>query len=719
MDYRGPEDTIPFQLESQEANDTPQPAANVDVQDEPDDGLTQSELDKLSVERVYDLKSYAESYRASYYDVVWRLCKESYSGYKQYRSGMYNVENEKDKEKLRANIRIWNTFVQVESSVAKMVPSILADPSQIIQVFPKVYSESGRSRADAVVEMLRYQFEQQMDAASILNSVIKRGDMLGLSAMKLYYKYNVRDKVLRRPVYDESGKCIGIVRKKWRGVVDDRPDISVPDTSDLWWNPSATEFDDSVRWVIERSWYTREELKMLGEEGIFRNVDELLDKVAYSTLTTTDKFIRTGMTDVSSSEDPLIEIYELTTPERIITVSLESSICLRDAESPFDEQIIPYFWYRSTPCPGEHVGYGQIEPVIELDDESNAKRNQRLDNINRMLNMNFLAGSRAGLRTKSLELTPFAIHQCSDERAIVPFPFQNVTQDAMVEDERCKNDMDRTNGNFDIGRGEAPGGGQATATEIQTRMSQMAGRTQLRLMLFNRSLGKMWKSMWGLNQQFGCTSAFILLAGPNGQKLQVDPMELYGHEYEFVFGSGSFIGNASFERAQLNQFLQQILPTPLGAVLDQRKLWKRISKAWSNTIPGIEDCVLPEFLGNAPPGKIYKDPVAENMQMLQTMQALPVLDGEEHDIHIPIHMRDLMSPTSPASIQQVGAEHVNAHYQKLAAEAQQMAAQQQQQPQPQMSGRPPMPSGLPMDRMGMTQDMANVGTSGGMMGNGR
>jgi len=705
-DFRETEET-PYVIDANEGNQLANQKLlkqNEDTDDELE-ADSREELDKDTMEKFDNLWQHARAYRAGYYDSLWEVVERSYLGYKDYRAGAYNPEKATNKEKFRSNLRVWNTYIQVESSVADLVPSILNDPDSLIYVEPSTYTQNGNDKANAVKQLLKYQFLQQMDATSLLIALLKTGETKGLSCLKLSYKYETASKLKRRPIMDPiTGNCRGFVRMRRNEILHDRPDVSVPQMENIWWNMDATDQDDSVRWVIERQYYTRDEIKKLGEAGIFRNTEELLDKVSHSVMDSTTKLLRLGQMDFSSSEDPLIEIYEMWTPTRLITGSLETMICLRDTDNPFDDQIIPYFFYRATPVAGEMVGIGQVEPILDLDDESNAKRNQRIDNINRQLNQQFLSGSASGIRVKSLQFVPFNVIQGNDISQFKALEFPDVTQNAMIEDERAKVDMDKTNGNFDIGRGEQPQK-TASATEIATRVSQMSARKELKVKLLHRTLGKVWKAMWGLNQQFACTSAIVRVSGPDGSKLKVDPMAIYAGEYDFEFGSGGYIGNKLYDLQQLTQFLQQILPTPMGQVLDMRKLWGLVSKRWN--IPGIEDCVNHQVI----PPHIEKDPTEENIQMLLGQQ-VEVLDGELHEEHIPIHIRDLLGPGVSDETRRIGTQHINNHYGKMQAVAQAQAAAQPQIPAGQ-PGMPPRLGGNGPGINGAVQDLSNSVTVGG------
>src|SRR5690606_41445102 len=71
--------------------------------------------------------------------------------------------------------------------------------------------------------------------------------------------------------------------------------------------------------------------------------------------------------------------------EGVCTVVNRQAV-LEDRVNPFHHGEIPFLKITYNQLEGEFAGLGMVIPALDLQDEINAKRNQRLDNVNLTLN---------------------------------------------------------------------------------------------------------------------------------------------------------------------------------------------------------------------------------------------------------------------------------------------------------------------------------------------
>jgi len=226
------------------------------------------------------------------------------------------------------------------------------------------------------------------------------------------------------------------------------PKARVINPWDFYFDVDAYSLDD-ITWVGHRMEvhisYIEENIK----NKIYRKVD--LKKLKGSVTNTNDVIANNKTYSLTDNEDyvEVIELYDIPNKKKIVLGNRSVVLAYEDHEDP-----IPYVLVNAYPIAGDVLGLSDAELIIDLQREINAKRNQRLDNVNRLLNQMFFIYSDANIKNMKPLVRPvpgaFVIGDRKPEPLVVP----DLTQSLVLEETRPFRDIERTLGVYDIVRGE-------------------------------------------------------------------------------------------------------------------------------------------------------------------------------------------------------------------------------------------------------------------------
>jgi hypothetical protein len=590
-----------------------------------------------------------KKWRQAYYDSMWTLCDKAYYGYKE---GINLDDIEKD---FRSNIRIRYAYKQVESQVSKIIPSIIGfDPP--CSVFPNdENSEIRELKAKAAQKQLKYNFFQKQNAVELIINWIRQGERLGLSPMKLYWAYEEKEsKVVRRPVLDEEGVLVGVQRIEYDEpyTVKDNPENMNVNARRWWWNPDAVD-KSTLRYCYEEYWkplsyikssplYIKSQTKNLSPDSVSGDDNEDLSRTE-------------GQSKMTNTEENMVKITERWDKDFLIVEAGGKIIRYRD--NPFDDGIIPYYCYRATILDDQYPGMGTIEPMLDIEELANVIVNQRLDNVHRIINRMLLVSTSSGLNTKRIKFRPMGLIKCLNPDKVQPFPIEDVTQSAYIEQSKAENKMDEVTGDPAFTRGETPTKASESATATSARITGASNRIELKVWCAQFTLATMYRDMYRLEKQFGDPRRWIKIMGSEGFEHNFQHTEIFTGDYEFDYTLGGYMGNRMADFAQFIQgmgilkdipgVVNQFDPEAIARVFAEKSNIKGIDRMLKK--PGIMD------------EGYYRDPYDENRRMLYYNQEIEVLPGERHTKHIPAHVKLLDVAGLPPGIKMNARMHVDMH----------------------------------------------------------
>jgi hypothetical protein len=632
---------------------------------------------------------------------MWRACDNAYYGVKK------ELQLNDSEREYRSNIRVRYCYKQVESQTSKIVPSII-NQEPPCSVFPNdENNEIREAKAKAIQKILRYYALQKQNGLSLIYRWIKQGERYGLSPLKLIWAYEEGHKVQRTPVIDARGRVIGIKREESDEpvVTKDCPELFLVNAHRIWWNNDATDPDTDLRFVYEDCWLPLDKVK---KSDLYFNTEQLQPETSMDEWDTSLRDSQARYLNIDFNR--MVKVTERWDKDTLIAVCQGRLIRYRD--NPFDDHVIPYFFYRSTVLDNEFCGMGTIEPSLELEELANTIHNQRLDNVHRIIHKMIFVGATAGWKgNKRLRFRPGGVEHMLDINQVKEFQMQDVTASSYIEVDKATKLLDDINGDPEVGRGEQPSK-RETATSVSVRTQGASFRIEMKTLFAQLELGRMYRGMYCLEKQFGDKAKLVRILGTNGIEHLFTHDEVFTDDYEFDYTLNGYTGNRLIDFQQFMLGVQSLGASGLIGEFDGQEIAKVFAER--TNMRGVDRILKkPPIMMDG----YNRDPYDENNRMFWYAQPIGVLPGEPHGKHIPVHQKlsDVMD--LPADIKQIVMEHLAQHVQMMLADQQaqlgmkgQIGAQQGMA-QSRMAG-PTTPieasSFQAAGPMGMTQGGANV-----------
>ena len=601
-------------------------------------------VEKHILSKFNDELSAAKSHRAEYYDNLWSLCDRAYWAYKK-------QINLKDMEKeIRSNIRIPYLMKQVESQASKVFPSMVSN-KPLCSVSPN--HESSRIqqlKAKGVQKQLRYDMFQKQNGLTLFLRWIKQGERLGLSPLKLSWLYEEGRKIARRPKLNDAGEMVGLVREvKDKYIKEDRPCVNLVNTRRLWWNPDCVDPDENLRYTYELIW---KPLRLLKEDPLYVNTDKIeADSEIVKEETT--EYRGSVLGNVKTGE-PMVKLYERFDKDYLITVAGNQVIRYRD--NPFDDGIIPYYFYRSTIVDDFFVGMGVIEPGLDLEGLANTILNQRLDNVHRVINKMYFIGATSGFKGDRLRFRPGGVEKLIDVNGIKEFQVSDVTSSAYIEEQQAEKQMSEINGDPELTRGEMSSK-RTTATEASIASTGAQYRLQTKIWTGQFAAATLYRDMYRLRKQFGDPSEYVQVFGTDGMPYAMRHDDIFIDDYKFDYSLGGPTGNRMIEFHQMTTWIDTMARVP--GLLQKFNLDEIANMMSEKMVMGDSERMLQR------PGLMtegfYRDPYKENQRMYKYQNEILVLPGEVHTDHIPVHTQLLDVDGIPPVVKGIVQAHLAQH----------------------------------------------------------
>jgi hypothetical protein len=164
----------------------------------------------------------------------------------------------------------------------------------------------------------------------------------------------------------------------------------------------------------------------------------------------------------------------------VIAICGNTQILLRMEENPLLYKFKPFLMSNDYPIEGEAYGYGELNHIKGLIEESTALRNARLDVANLSLNRTWLVERQSGVNARELYSAPNNIIWTNDLNGIRQMDMAGVTPSSVNELARIDFDIQNTteiiNPRQDVSNVGAAFGGTATGVNF------LAAKTNLRLL---------------------------------------------------------------------------------------------------------------------------------------------------------------------------------------------------------------------------------------------
>ena len=424
-------------------------------------------IDTQPAEYISELFETVKRWRAPYED-RW---KTFYKIYRNYR--------DKTAYPFKSNIFVPYIFSIVESVVPKMLGTIF-NTRPIISV--QARQGSNENLAKILERLLEYQLdEEQLEFFTKILEFFKECAIYGTSFLKVIPRFNDDDMASFNYIDVEPIDLFNIF-----------PDFRAKSVR-------------RMKYIMQLSYMDFDELEKLERQGFYKNVQKVKDYVESNI--NVDAAKRERLTNVGildeygyDSERKIIECIEYWDENKIYVIGARK-IVLKEDDNPF-KGLLPFIMARYIPVQHELYGIGIPEIGQDLQEELNTVRNQRMDNVNLIINRIWVANKYADIDFDQLVSYPGNVITTNDVNAIQPLDTRDVTKSAYMEEEIIKKDIDNAVGEYEYSRGALPQR-KETATGI-VRLQQAASvrfDTVVKMLEFTviRHIAKMF--LW-LDYQF-------------------------------------------------------------------------------------------------------------------------------------------------------------------------------------------------------------------------
>lgn len=270
----------------------------------------------------------------------------------------------------------------------------------------------------------------------------------------------------------------GFLKLFWKdfdrfGNIVEIPSIEDIDVFDIYLDPWCTEMGKhgDCDYLIQRVFRSWEQIKAMGELGVYSNIDKIQGETTYRPWDLYDKLrrrINVGYpppyTDVDGLQ--MVELMEMWTPHRVVTIANRQHE-IRNDENVYE--YIPYLRLQNYFIPDEFWSLGEPEINKYQQLMLNDVRNNTQQSGFQIMNPMYLVDRFANIDPMQLVSRPSGAIFTDKIDGIKPLePNAAVLNHGIQLEQLLKDDMDKASGVYDVTRGE-PQKGEETATEILNR----------------------------------------------------------------------------------------------------------------------------------------------------------------------------------------------------------------------------------------------------------
>ena len=566
---------------------------------------SQSEI----TEEIKKIFTYFDEYRQQYEEKAIDWYK-AFIGYNEDR----NVEEGK------SNLHIPKTYEIVDTIRARILSSFFDKRPYIefttMPEFGDVRSFAvNEDKAEVAAAFVDEQLEKN-NVASVMydfvtSMLIFPSGFLGVGWR--YEKENIKRKT-KVPITDQFSSYTG----KWKwGVVEseeviwDDNEIFNIDFFDFWGDPDSSDIDDA-RAVFHREFVTKKELQdklqLMADvgEGIIYDVD--VDKIPpHSSSKDRSRYKRLSAVGITSSDrDPFQNSKDESFGEKE-TVELlhyweddRHAILVNRQEVIYDGPN-PYWRHRKKPfvkatfdqLPNEFYGLSAVQLIYDMQEELNTMHNQRMDNVNMLINQMWKKRKSADISDEDLISRPNGIIEVDNMDDLEQIAMGDLPQSAFVSEEKLTGEVQRVLGTPANVRG-AQSSRDQSATEANITAESAQTRFGAKIRLFEKvGIYRMAMMMDLNNQQFINDQRAARIDPEDRNNWQaIDPGDLIGEfDYSPATSSVEAAANKDLRREQLTEIIGFLMQAQVPFINYQKLIEEWLSEY---DIKNPEKFMIPE-----------------------------------------------------------------------------------------------------------------------------
>lgn len=509
----------------------------------------------------------------------------------------------------QSNVFVPAVFKSIQTIACRCINTVFPNGELVFNVAPREESDVGHE--EAVKNLLVYQTERaklyEKYVTFVLQSLIR-----GTSIMKSFWNKELRTRKINVPDFTQvidpnTGQPIdqfnGYKTVSQQFTVFDDPNVDVIDLFELYLDPKETNFDDSYK--IHKLLRSFDYLKKKEIAAIYKNVNLIkASSLPTQQAGTHRRLSKLGLADQSTTtignqqekatdvgiESADVELLEAEIPydlngdgleEMIWATVANRKVLLRAIENPYWHGESNYIDIVFLPVLKEIYGMGVCEIAESLQSELNTKRNQRLDNVNVMLQaiLVYVEGAVDAVVIQHFEFKPGAKLPVKDLNAIRWETPPNYTQGYVIEEKEILRDIEESTGAV---REISPSSGSGEMHRTATGLSMLQGMANERLRLIillqeRMGVGEILQRFHQLNQQFLTQEKAVRILGKEGYTFPRVSPEDVSHNYDFTPSGSSSLATKEMQLIQLLKFLEVSLNVPPQSLrINLEEIYKRV-----------------------------------------------------------------------------------------------------------------------------------------------
>lgn len=551
-------------------------------------------------------------------------------------------------------------------------------PSIMSSIFPlrdnvQVWPQPGTSpeEATATYDLLMYQIDDA-NTREVFRQAAKSGLIYGNGIMEVYWDYKwvkrkrliaswvaptktVIDPIAGVPKQVQSGQPRKVFHEVQYDHIENRPRFKNVDVRDFYIDPNCPSPRVSdARFCGVRSTPTLGDLKQmrntLGVDGrpLYNIPDDAkLYEMAKSrpqtygdTMKTTQDVYRgvysQPANDYTSNPDAMrLELIRYYTKDRCVWM-LNRNWVMYNAANPYGSY--PFINAFYVDVPNRFYGLAVTDVVEGEQRLQQAVINARLDELALILHSPFVKKRGSVLGQGAMRIYPGKVIELDNPKEdFQKVEYPGVTSNAYVEVEASDRRAQKRTGVTDLAVLGAPtaGGNSANRTATGVNAQASASGARLRYQVENMEsnvIEPLLKLVHKMNQQFLDPQQMMQVLGPEGQALQIDPMNVINADVKFIIRAS--------EKMRSRQTMLQMFPLLAQTFLNPAMLQLLGQTGTKANLKGWVQVLCDAM--QIPTMELFTAMSPQELQMLQQQQMAPkMMDAQMQQQRLQAHSDDL------------------------------------------------------------------------------
>lgn len=504
----------------------------------------------------------------------------------------------------QSNAQIPDAFRVVETMIPHHVLGMYRDPKWFAVEAPSVPNMQFQTDYQKTAHGLLMHGWRQADMYKKSVLTLKQTHVLGHSTPKITWQVKLGEKEVidQNFEFTESGEPMpaGFIRRTIPDVVHNGPQFTLPDTFNVWQDPTGNE-----AWWIERIPASLSDLREMNKQfggTLYKNLGKIESNQAITNALS--NFKSYGSADENTLAEIVEGIPQQYEPDNVIlwqcwgyvppsikkyedtqwrlVVIANKDVVIRDVPIPTNDHRPPYINIQSVPIFGQIYGDSVLSYIGDLIDLRSEIENRRRDEVLMNIHGQFALDGRVPVRQQQMFKEPGGVLRLmleGDQRiqdVFWPIPRQPVLQEAYAESAAKERQILDISGATEPFQGTAMGS-RTTATEAGMVMNLGTARVSLATFWLDETFKKpTLERFFKLYQSRMDTPTVVQLSGEEVRG-EIDFRDLQYNVNVYV-DSGQFGSINSQQLQALLQTYQVLLSNPDTAVwIDPAKFVDRIT----------------------------------------------------------------------------------------------------------------------------------------------